>query len=216
MSPRTAPSSSASRDRRAPFRSGSSTAAFIFGRGGRAPFGQALHQFARRHHLAGAAPVDHLAFQAPADRPPEVLLDLAARERLWQLALVVVDSRLRDAGADQGGEIKRLVAARLRIADPELDGAEPMMWPNAPPELSRLDDRAGGVKSFDESGVGVPIAERLMDSTTRKGPREDLRADRVEAPCHARPGKASLPTARGAAAPTHAGGRRRRSRDPRP
>ena len=180
MSPSAAPSASASIERCAPFRSGKLDRGVHRRRGGGTPLGQALDDLARRHHPARAAPVDHLAVQAPADRAPEVLLDLAARQRLGQLALVVVEGRLRDAGADQRRQGERLVAGGLRVADPELDRPEPVMGPHAPPELRRLDDRAGRVEALDEPRVRLPVPERLVDAAAREGAGEDLGANRVK------------------------------------
>ena len=44
-----------------------------------------------------------------------------------------------------------LVAGGLGVADPELDRPEPVMRPHAPPQLRRLDDRAGRMKPVDET-----------------------------------------------------------------
>src|SRR5918996_1297351 len=79
-----------------------------------------------------------------------------------QRALVVVQGRLHDAARDQAGECERLLAARLRVADPELDGPERVMRAHAPPELRRLDDRARGGQPIDEAGVALPASERLV------------------------------------------------------
>ena len=96
-------------------------------------------------------------------------------------SLIQVERRLRHAGGDQGGQVERLVAAGLRVADPDLDRAERVMGPHAPPELRRLDDRVRVLQQLDEVRVGPPVAERLVDAAARECPGEDLRAHGVQA-----------------------------------
>ena len=107
----------------------------------RGPLEQPLERQPRRDHLAGGE-VDLRAVEPVADRPPEVLLDLALAQRLAEAAVVVVERRLSDAGGDQRGEVEDVVAAGLGVADPHLDGAEEVVRAHAPPQLGRLDDRS--------------------------------------------------------------------------
>src|SRR4051812_8156669 len=86
-----------------------------------------------RRDDAPLAEVDHLPVHAVANRSPEVLLDLALTQRLGRAALLQIDSGLRHTGCDQGGEVERLVATGLRVADPDLDRAEGVVRAHAPP-----------------------------------------------------------------------------------
>src|SRR4051812_21523846 len=122
-----------------------------------------------------------MTVRSVADRAPQVLLDLALAQRFGQPSLVVVQRALRDAGGDQGGQPERLLSSRLRIADPQLHGAECVVGPDAPPELRGLDDRVRADQQVDEIRVRPPAPERLMDAAAGEGTGEDLRAHRVEA-----------------------------------
>ena len=94
--------------------------------------------------------------------------------------LVEIDRHLRDAGGDQGGQVERLVPARLGVADAHLDRAEGVVGPHAPPELRGLDDRVGLLQQAHEVRVRLPVAERLVDPAAREGAGEDLGAHRVQ------------------------------------
>ena len=95
--------------------------------------------------------------------------------------LVVVQRGLGDAGGDQPGEGEGLVAAGLRVADPHLDRAEGVMGTDAPPELGRLDHRAGPLEHADELGVAAPVDEGAGNAAAGEGAGEDLGAHRVQA-----------------------------------
>src|SRR5581483_3829323 len=85
--------------------------------GGRGPFDHPLEDGAGGDGPPPAE-VDHLAVQPEANGPPEVLLDLALAQRLRACALVEIDRGLSDAGGDHRRDVERLVAARLRVANP--------------------------------------------------------------------------------------------------
>src|SRR4051794_30840836 len=56
-----------------------------------------------------------------------------------------------------------------------------MVRTHAPPELGRLDDRAGFLQQPYEVRIGTPVAERLVHTAAREGPREDLGSNGVQA-----------------------------------
>src|SRR6185503_12777190 len=85
------------------------------------------------------------------------------------------------AGRDQPRKRGRVLSARLRVADPELDRPEVVVGPNAPPELSVLLDRVDRYEELGELGIGIPAAERLVHAAAGEAPREDLRPRRVKA-----------------------------------
>ena len=85
-----------------------------------------------------------------------------------------------DARRDQPGKRKRLASARLRVADPQLDGPKRVVGPHAPPQLRRLDNRVRSHQEIDEICIGRPVAERLVDTAARKRAGEDLGPHRVE------------------------------------
>src|SRR4029077_10561695 len=117
-----------------------------------------------------------------AYRPPEVLLDLAVAQRRAGTAvavLIVVERGLGNAGRDQAGQPERLLAARLRVADPHLDRAELVMRADAPPELGRLHHGPGPLQHADELCVAVPVDEGTGNAATGEGAGEDLGAHRV-------------------------------------
>src|SRR4029079_6869019 len=68
----------------------------------------------------------------------------------------------------------------LRVADPDLDGREGEMRPDAPPDLCVLVDRTGLVEEAHEPLVVLPAPERVGDAASREHPGEDLRARRVQ------------------------------------
>src|SRR5205085_11974131 len=93
-----------------------------------------------------ALEVDQLAGEAVADRPPEVLLDQAVGVARKRLALVQGAGDPRRQRERERGERARLLEIGLGVADPDLDGREGEMGPDAPPDLRVLPDRAGGVE----------------------------------------------------------------------
>src|SRR5439155_24255199 len=94
-----------------------------------------------RRQLAAPLEVDQLAVHPVANRAPKVLLDLALAHRLGQAPGVVVERALGYAGGDQGLDRKGLRTSRLSVADAQLDRAERVVGPHAPPELGGLGDR---------------------------------------------------------------------------
>ena len=156
-------------------------------RAGAVPAGRRSPTGSRRRGRARAGPARSTRGRPPAPRglhhPPRGEVDLASRRarggspargsprsRAGAAAsasapVVVVERRLGDAGDDQRGEVEGLVAARLRVADPQLDGAEGVMRAHAPPQLGRLDDPPGRRQQVDEVGVG------RSSRRTARGPR---------------------------------------------
>src|SRR5205823_12812651 len=128
-----------------------------------------------------ARQVDHPAIEPVAQGAPEVLLDQAARMRLEGNAVVLVERGLDDRGDEQPRQRERLVAAGLRVAYAHLDGPEAVVRAHAPPDLGRLDYRAGGDQEVDVVRIRVEAAVAVGDPAAREALREDLGARRVQA-----------------------------------
>ncbi len=196
--------------RRSVRRSSASRPSACAGRGGPARAGASSAAVASIS--APAREVDQLAVHPVADRPPEVLLDLAVAERGAEHALVVVERRLGDAGDDQrrrAGTTRRRGSAHRRSA-PRPCRTRGVAARSTRAASTRRSEPVA-VEQLDEVGVAGPVAERLVDPAAREGPGEDLGADRVQAGVAADRGRASSPRRRAAAAAGRAGGRRPRS-----
>ena len=183
-------------------------------RAGLGPVEQPLERGAAPDRLGSAAEVDHLAVHPVADRPPEVLLDLAVAQRR-----AAPRSRARRSRAQPGRCRRRSgrPARRTPRRGPGRRRSAPrrcrrVVGPHAPPELGRLDDRAGPLEEADEVRVRLPVAEGLGDAAAREGAGEDLGADRVQAGVTAVEERRVGGDARAAAAAARAASRRRRSR----
>ena len=70
------------------------------------------------------AQVDELSSEAPADRAPEVLLDLAVGGQERRFAVVDRAGDPRGQGVRQCREGDRLLLDRLRVGDADLDRGE--------------------------------------------------------------------------------------------
>ena len=161
-------------------------------------------------------PVDHLAVHPPADRPPEVLLDLAPRSGCgeapseWSIAAWAMHAAIRPARANESAPL--VCASQIRSS------TVPNAWCGRTLHHSWVDSTTEFVADqvVDEVRVGRVVAERLVDAAARKGPGEYLGPHR---------GQPAVPPVeegrvgrerRGAGAAPRAGDRRRRSRGPRP
>src|SRR5579884_1277667 len=143
------------------------------------PLDELLEPGPRRHRLA-AVEVDQLAGEAVPDRAPEVLLQQPVRQVGQRLALVERAGDPRRQRVGERGERARLAELGLRVADPDLDGREGEVRPDAPPKLRVLGDRAGLVEEADVALPLRPRAEGVRNPAAREHAREDLRARRVE------------------------------------
>ena len=88
---------------------------------------------------------------------------------------------MRAASAvDERGERLGLRQVGLPVGDPNLDGREREVRPDAPPELRVLGDGARLVEEANVVLVLLPRRERVRHAAAREEAREDLRARRVE------------------------------------
>src|SRR5947209_10840676 len=117
------------------------------------PVHEPLEAGARGHRLA-AREIDELAGEAVPDRAPDVLLDETRRRLGQRLALVESARKPRGEGVTERREGAGLGDARLRVADPDLDGREDEVRPDAPPDLRVLGDRA---RLVEEPDVRLPL-----------------------------------------------------------
>src|SRR5262245_14571880 len=139
------------------------------------PLDQLLERRARGPHLMRAE-VDQLTAQTPANRAPEVLLDLTMLRVEQLLALVDRPCDARRQCVRERRERDRLVLERLRVADPDLDGREREVRAHRPPHLGVLVDRARVEEEADVVLERLPVAVRVRHAAARKELREDLRA----------------------------------------
>ena len=183
----------------APFSPGSSTSSPSASRAG-AVHSSSRSSAARVSITSPASKSIWRALEPVADRPPEVLLDLAVAQRLAEPALVVVERRLGDAGGDQrrrGRTTPRRASARRRSA------ARRCRRRGAGARSTRAGSTrrsSGSGQQVDEARVGGPVAERLVDAAAREGAGEDLGCAPSAGRCRGRRGTASSPRARAAAA----------------
>jgi len=114
-----------------------------------------------RRPLLVALEPDQVGVEAVARRAPLVLRD--ERDRLRRqavLALVALGER-RGEALDEGDERGDGVDPRLRVADPDLDRAEPRVWPQVPPD----------VRVVGEETRGLTAADKLLELRERAQPR---------------------------------------------
>ena len=131
--------------------------------------------------LDAALEIDQAPVHAVADRAPEVLLDQPPRMVGERHAVGLVARRLEHAGGRERGERLRLLAGRLGVGDPHLDGAERQMRADRPPDLRALDDRSGGDEELEVLAIFPPRAVGVGHAAARERLGERLRARGVEA-----------------------------------
>ena len=129
---------------------------------------------------AARGQVDQLARHAPADRPPHVLLEVAAGVGGQRLAGVEAAGEVGGQRHHQAGQRHRARELGLPVADPGLDGGIGLVWAHAPPDLRVLADRARIDQEADELGVLIPAGEAVGDAAAREELGEDLGAGGVQ------------------------------------